>query len=398
MNKTTINRVILIVMDSVGVGNAPDAKKYNDEGTNTVGNIVKEIPNLQLPNLCSLGLSEIVRNLQYNGKIIGTYGLANEVSSGKDTTSGHWEIAGLTVKQPFPTYPNGFPDTIIKEFEEKIGTKVIGNKPASGTAIIDELGDEHVKTGFPIVYTSGDSVFQLAAHEEIIPLNKLYEFCSIAREILKDSHAVGRVIARPFLGNSGNYARTANRKDFSLKPFRPTMLDYIKQSGKHVKAVGKVSEIYAEQGITESVKTASNKDGIEKTIQFIKNPFEGLLFINLVDFDTLFGHRRDVQGYANALREFDAAIPDIIESMQDTDVLIITADHGNDPTASGTDHTREQVPILIYGKSVQKGINIGVRSSFADMGASITEMLGVNQPLSGESFLEEIIQTPIYHG
>lgn len=385
-------KVILIVLDSVGIGELPDAADYNDEGSNTVSNIALKRGFLNIPNLEMLGLGNIegVKYIKKTEKPCGAYGRAIEKSKGKDTTTGHWEIAGLILNKPFPTYPDGFPDSVILEFEKRIGTKIIGNKPASGTEIIKELGDMHVKTGFPIVYTSADSVFQIAAHEDVIPVEKLYEICGIAREILTGEHSVSRVIARPFTGESGNYKRTERRKDFSIKPVKPTMLDFIKEAGLEVKAVGKIEDIFAGQGITESSHTTNNKDGILQTIKYASERFNGLLFTNLVDFDMLYGHRNDVEGYAKALEEFDMSIPDIKRVMGDEDILIITADHGCDPTTESTDHSREYIPILIYGKHI-KPSPLMTRDSFSDIGKTICEILNVEAEIEGKSFKDFIL-------
>lgn len=387
-----VNRVVLIVMDSVGIGELPDAKDFNDEGSDTIGNISKQLGGLNLSNLQKLGLGNIdgIKGIEKEENPLGCYGKSLEKSSGKDTTTGHWEIAGITLKRPFPTYPKGFPQDLINEFERRIGTKVLGNYAASGTAIIEELGDLHVKTGYPIVYTSADSVFQIAAHEDVIPLERLYEICSIARELLKGEHAVGRVIARPFIGKSGEYKRTSNRKDFSLKPPKKTMLNYISEANMDVLAVGKIEDIYSGYGISRAVHTKNNMDGIMKTIEFIKESSKGLIFTNLVDFDMLYGHRNDVSGYANALLEFDSMIPKIMENLRDDDVLVITADHGCDPTTPSTDHSREYIPIIFYGENIKSGVNIGIRSTFADIGKTITELLNVEADIEGESFAKEI--------
>lgn len=388
-----VNRVVLIVMDSVGAGELPDAKLYNDEGSNTLGNISKKVGGLKLPNLQKLGLGNIdgIKGFEGEKKPVGSYGRSLEKSPGKDTTTGHWEIAGLILDQAFPTYPDGFPQDVISEFEKRIGTKSIGNYPASGTVIIQDLGDEHVKTGYPIVYTSADSVFQIAAHEDVIPLERLYEICQIARDMLVGEHAVGRIIARPFIGSNGDYKRTTNRRDFSLKPIRKTILNNIVEKGLDVCAVGKIEDIYGGYGITKAIHTKSNMDGVDKTIEYMKEPTKGLIFTNLVDFDMLYGHRNDVEGYANALKEFDARIPEIIDALRDDDVLIITADHGCDPTTSSTDHSREYIPMLVYGKSIKSGINLGTRESFSDIGKTIGEMLSVPNEISGESFAKDIL-------
>ncbi|HBF78142.1 MAG TPA: phosphopentomutase [Clostridiaceae bacterium] len=388
-----MKRVILIVLDSVGIGELPDAALYGDEGSNTVGNISKAVGGLKLPNMQKIGFGNIdgIKGIDYEKNPSGCYGRCTEISKGKDTTTGHWEIAGLPLYDAFPTYPSGFPDEVVKKLEEAFGTKIIGNKPASGTVIIQELGDEHVKTGYPIVYTSADSVLQIAAHEEVIPLERLYELCRIARKIMTGKHAVGRIIARPFIGGNGKYTRTSNRRDFSLKPNKKTMLNYIMESGLDVCAVGKIEDIYAGCGITDAVHTKNNLEGIEKTIEYINKDNKGLIFTNLVDFDMLYGHRNDVKGYANALREFDAKLPQIISSMKDTDMLIITADHGCDPTTPSTDHSREYIPVLLYGKELKKNINIGTRKTYSDIGKTITDILNVKEDINGVSFAKDIL-------
>ncbi|HIF14281.1 MAG TPA: phosphopentomutase [Bacteroidetes bacterium] len=390
MGSAKVKRVILIVLDSVGVGHAPDADVYGDKGSNTIGNIVKNVNGFKLPNMCSLGLHKLV-DIESNEEVIGSYGKAIEVSSGKDTTSGHWEIAGLYIDKPFPTFPNGFPKQIIDQFEEAIGSRTLGNFAASGTQIINQLGDGHVSSGCPIVYTSADSVFQIAAHEEVIPIDRLYDICEKAREILTGPYAVGRVIARPFKGNTGKYERTLNRKDFSLIPNGETVLSIAKNAGLEVRAVGKISDIYSEQGITSTYPAKTNAKGIDQTIELIKEDFSGLIMTNLVDFDTMYGHRRDVEGYAEALRYFDKRLPEIISVLNDDDILIITADHGNDPTFKGTDHTREMIPILIYGNKIKKGADIGVRNTFADIGTSICSLLDLPSTQYGNSFSDQII-------
>ncbi|MDF2889643.1 MAG: phosphopentomutase [Clostridia bacterium] len=387
-----IDRVILVVMDSVGIGELPDADLYGDKGSNTLVNILKKMPNLSLDHLTSLGLGNIDGlNISKVDNPKGAYGKALELSPGKDTTTGHWEIAGITLKQAFPTYPHAFPQSFIEQFERAIGRPTIANEVASGTEIISRLGDEHVKTGYPIVYTSADSVFQIAAHEEVIPLEKLYEMCSIARKMLTGEHAVGRVIARPFLGTSGNYKRTSNRRDFSLLPISKTMLDVIKESNLSVMAVGKIEDIFAGVGITDAVHTKSNMDGVEKTLEYMKTGKKGLIFTNLVDFDMTYGHRNDVEGYGNALKEFDNRLPEIMESMKDTDVLIITADHGCDPTTASTDHSREYIPLLVYGKKIKPGVNLGIRKGFSDIAATVLDLLELPVMTGGKSFKEEIL-------
>ncbi|MDD3899499.1 MAG: phosphopentomutase, partial [Syntrophomonadaceae bacterium] len=321
----------------------------------------------------------------------GAYGKMQEKSPGKDTTTGHWELMGLVLAQAFPTYPEGFPAELIARFEQQIGCKTLGNVVASGTEIIKELGSEHVRTGYPIVYTSADSVFQIAAHEEIIPLENLYQYCRIARELLREEHAVGRVIARPFIGQSGSFVRTANRHDFSKEP-DITLLDYIIESGQAVIGIGKIKDIFAGRGVTESHFTINNQDGIDKILQVLRKDFTGLLFANLVDFDQLYGHRNDPHGYARALEEFDQRLPEIMKLLGPQDVLIITADHGCDPTTVSTDHSREYVPLLVYGRELQPGVNLGCRETFADVAATIAEHLGIIYNLAGESFYSCLVK------
>jgi len=391
-----IKRVILIILDSLGIGALPDADKYGDVGSNTLGNIARSInASFSLPNLENLGLGNISDglNIESSDSPTACFGSAMEQSPGKDTTTGHWEIAGIVLQHPFPTFTNGFPPEIIELFENKIGTKTLANIPASGTVIIEDFGEQHINTGYPIVYTSADSVFQIAAHEAIISVKRLYEICQTARVILKDGYAVGRVIARPFIGKKGSFQRTTNRKDFSLKPFGKTVLNHIAESGKQVMAVGKIEDIFAGYGVTDAVHTENNMDGVNKTLDYMKTNSSGLIFTNLVDFDSLYGHRNNVEGYANALMEFDKRVPDILQSLKDDDVLMIAADHGNDPTIKeSTDHTREYIPILIYGKNIKEGVNIGTRKSFADIGATITEMLAVKSTNRGESFHKTILK------
>jgi len=386
-----VNRVLLIVLDSVGAGEAPDADKYGDVGSNTLGHVC-DVTGVKLPNLGKLGLGNILplKSVEADKSAVGAYGKMQEHSAGKDTTTGHWEIAGLWIDKAFPTFPNGFPDEVINKFEERIGRKVIGNKPASGTEIIEELGEEHVKTGYPIVYTSADSVFQIAAHEGVIPLNELYKMCEIAREILKGDYAVGRVIARPFVGEAGNFVRTENRRDFSLKPFSPTILDKLKDAGHEVFAIGKIEDIFAGCGITGKDHSTNNKDGIIATLKALDKVKNGLIFTNLVDFDMLYGHRNNPQGYADALRYFDDHLPEIMSKLKDDDLLIITADHGNDPTTASTDHSREYVPLLVYNRRFTNGKDLGVRKTFSDIAATIAEIFNVEGTGHGTSFLSEL--------
>jgi phosphopentomutase len=315
-----------------------------------------------------------------------------EMSAGKDTTTGHWEMMGIILDKPFPVYRDGFPEEIIKLFEESIGRKVLGNKVASGTKIIEELGKKHMETGFPIVYTSADSVFQIAAHEDVIPINKLYEYCKIARKILKEEHAVGRVIARPFIGQPGNFKRTANRHDFSLEPIHETVLDLIIKKGLIVTGIGKINDIFAGRGISESIHTENNMDGIDKTIEKTKKQKKGLIFTNLVDYDQLYGHRNDPCGYARAIEQFDGRLPEIIDALGEKDILIISADHGCDPTTESTDHSREYVPIIFYGKMIKENVNLGIRETFSDLGATISELLDIEKPQYGTSMTAELLK------
>jgi len=388
------NKVILIVLDSVGVGELPDSKDYKDEGSDTIGNISKAVGGLRLPNMEKIGLGNIegIQGIVKNDSPSGAFGKCSELSKGKDTVTGHWEITGVVLEKALNTYPNGFPEEIIKEFEKRIGTKTIGNTVASGTEIISQLGDEHVRTGYPIIYTSADSVFQIAAHEEVIPLDRLYEMCKIARELLVDDIAVGRVIARPFVGKSGSYTRTSNRHDYALDPFNKTVLDYIKESGSNVMAVGKIEDIFNKRGVTEAAHTKNNMDGVDKTIEFMKNGKSGFIFTNLVDFDMHYGHRNDYQGYAKALVDFDNRLPEILDNMNENDVLIITADHGCDPTTPSTDHSREYIPVLVYGKKVANNVNIGVRKCFCDIGKTVLDILKIDNSLIGESFAKDILR------
>ncbi|MBU5306608.1 phosphopentomutase [Clostridioides mangenotii] len=384
-----MSRVIWIIIDSVGIGELPDADKFGDVGANTIGNIVKSQGDINMPNIVDMGIGNIdgVDFLEKADKPAAAFGKCAEISQGKDTTTGHWEMAGIVVDKPFKTFPNGFPKDIIDEFEKQTGRKVVGNKPESGTVILDELGEHQIKTGDAIVYTSADSVLQIAAHEEIIPLEELYNMCKIARKIMSGDNAVARIIARPYIGNKkGSFERTSNRRDYSVDPFKTTVLDNIKGSGLDVIAVGKIEDIFNGKGITEAVHTKDNMDGVDKTIKYIKSNNRGLIYTNLVDFDSKYGHRRDPKGYKKAIEEFDARLPEIIEAMKEDDILIINSDHGNDPTYKGTDHTREYIPVLIYGDRIKKGVNLGVRSSFCDIGATIADILGVEKTNCGESF------------
>ncbi len=390
-----VNRVVLIVLDSAGVGYLPDAYEFNDDGVNTLLHIYQERGELKIPNLCSLGVGRIVDVGCTQEGIAGCYGKMGERSPNKDTTTGHWEIAGVPLDLPFPTYPDGFPQGIIQEFEAKIGTKTLGNYPSSGTEILEELGADHVKTGYPIVYTSADSVFQIATHEDVVSLERLYAYCRIARGILTGEHAVVRVIARPFVGSTGKFERdNAARKDFSLAPPRETLLDVLKKEGFFVIGVGKIGDIFAHRGLTEEIHTDDNDDGIDKTIKSMRKHRngKGLVFVNLVDFDSVYGHRRDVEGYARALEDFDRRVPQIMDALSKGDILIITADHGCDPTHQvHTDHTREYVPLLVYGEMAKKNVDLGIRESFADCGQTVADMLGAVRLEYGRSFKEDII-------
>jgi len=387
-----VNRVILIVLDSVGVGALPDADRYGDEGANTLGNIAEKVAGMELPALERLGLGKIagLKGVRSDIKATGVYGKMAEASAGKDTTTGHWEMAGIILEEPFPVYPEGFPDELITKFEGEIDRGVLGNRPASGTKIIEELGEEHIRTGKPIVYTSADSVFQIAAHEKVIPVDELYNICQIARKILTGKDAVGRVIARPFTGKAGSFSRTERREDFSLTPPEETMLDKIIKAGKSVLAVGKIVNIFAGQGISDFTHTVDNMDGIDKTLEYMEQEKAGLIFTNLVDFDMLYGHRRNVEGYYQALKEFDSRLPEIINNLKEDDILILTADHGCDPTYKGTDHTREYVPLLLYGEMLKKDFFLKTRASFADLAATVTELMGCETTKNGSSFAENI--------
>ena len=386
-----MKRAILIVLDSVGVGALPDAASYNDEGANTVGHIAQKT-DLKLPNMCALGFGHIPNTyLAPASDIVGAYGRAAEKSSGKDTTTGHWEISGITLEKPFPTYPNGFPKEVIDAFEKAANVKTIGNYAASGTAILDELGEEHLRTGCPIVYTSADSVFQIAAHEDLFPLPKLYEMCEIARNLLQGEHAVGRVIARPFIGTEkGKFTRTGGRRDYSLEPIRTSMLDVMSQNGLDVLGVGKIEDIFAHRGLTGSNHAAGNPACVEAMLDYMKTDFNGLLFVNLVDFDMVYGHRRDVEGYRKALETFDAQLPDIMSEMTNDDLLIITADHGCDPAHQGTDHTREYIPILCWHKGMKNAHDIGTRETYADIAATLCDYFGIEERFGSKSFLHEL--------
>lgn len=387
-----MKRVFLFVLDSCGAGELPDAAKFGDFGVNTLRSCAGS-KLLHIPNMLAAGLGNI-DGLDFLGPVKkpgGAYGKLAEASMGKDTTIGHWEIAGVISPDPLPTYPNGFPEEVLKPFREATGRGVLANAPWSGTAVINEYGDEHVKTGDLIVYTSADSVFQIAAHEDVVPVEQLYEYCRIARRILRGKHGVGRVIARPFIGSSGNYTRTANRHDFSLEPPKKTMLDAFRDGGLDSIAVGKIYDIFAGQGTTEHIYTKGNTDGMAKTMAYADKDFHGLCFINLVDFDMLYGHRRNIDGYAAALTEFDGWLAEFMQKMGPEDLVMITADHGCDPAyLATTDHTREYIPLLILGAGV-KPVNLGVRPRFADIAATICDIFGLPLDTEGESFKREIL-------
>lgn len=385
-------RIFIIVMDSVGIGEASDAELFGDQGADTLGHIAERMNGLRMPSLSKLGLGNIseIKGVERIEQPSAFYTKMKEASTGKDTMTGHWEIMGLNISRPFQVFPNGFPDALIKELEEKTGRSIIGNKPASGTVILDELGEEHMKTGALIVYTSADSVLQIAAHEEIVPLDELYKICEIAREMtLADEYKVGRVIARPFIGIPGQFKRTTNRHDYALKPFNRTVMDELKDAGYDVLAIGKISDIFDGEGVTQSLRTISNMDGMDKLLETIHQDFTGISFLNLVDFDALFGHRRDPLGYGQALEEFDARVPKVLEQLTENDLLIITADHGNDPIHHGTDHTREYVPLLVYSKRFSEGKELPIRQTFDDIGATVADNFNVKMPIYGKSMLSE---------
>ncbi|USG63600.1 phosphopentomutase [Brevibacillus ruminantium] len=387
------SRVFLIVLDSVGIGELPDAARFQDEGAHTLGHIAERVAGFRVPHMEALGLGNIapLANVPPAQHPQAHFGKMKEISIGKDTTTGHWEIMGLHVSTPFRTYPDGFPAELIHEFEERIGRKVLGNKVASGTGIIEELGEEHMRTGGVIVYTSADSVFQVAAHEDVVPLEELYRICQVARELtLRDEFAVTRVIARPFTGEPGSFTRTSNRHDYSVKPFSPTVMNRLQDAGFTSIAIGKISDIYADEGVTKAIRTTDNMDGVDKLLDTMRESFTGLSFVNLVDFDAKFGHRRDPEGYGHALMEFDARVPELLAALTEDDLLVITADHGNDPVHHGTDHTREYVPLLVYHKGIANANNLGVRGTFADLGATIADNFGVQPPTIGESFLSKL--------
>lgn len=392
-------RIVLIIMDSVGVGYGKDADEFGDMGSNTLGSIIRENPRLKIDNLKSMGILNLEKilpiaqqaKIKMPEKIIGSYGQMSELSKGKDTTTGHLEIAGLETSVPSKTYADGFPKEFIEEFEKRIGRKTMGNISISGVEIIEKLGEEHKKTGNIIVYTSADSVFQIAANVDIIPLEELYRICQIAREMLIGKWQCDRVIARPYRRVNGKPVRTPDRHDYALDPHGTTLLDILKNSGKEVYAIGKIADIFNNRGITQRVTTKDNNDGISKTIQALKMDFEGLIFVNLVDFDSKYGHRRDPRGYGEALEQFDFRIPEIMKNLRDDDILIISADHGNDPCFKGFNHTRENIPLLVYGKNIKENNYLGIRDTFADISATASEYFNVDKTGLGKSFLSEIL-------
>jgi phosphopentomutase len=394
---TRPQRAVLIVLDSVGIGALPDAGVYGDEGSNTVGNIARTVA-LTIPALNRLGLGRLV-SLGAGGAIAqteipGAFGRMAEASPGKDSVTGHWELMGLVLDRPFPVFPDGFPPDLTAEFERRIGRRIIGNKAASGTAIIEELGEEHMRTAAPIVYTSADSVFQIAAHEEIMPVDELYELCEIAFDLAALGRGIGRVIARPFVGAPGSFARTANRRDFVLKPFAPTLLDRLKEGGRTVVAIGKIEDLFAGCGITRAIHTKSDDHGMDEVEKALVSVPDGLIFANLVDFDTVYGHRNDPAGYARNLERFDARLSQVLPKLDRRDLLIVTADHGNDPTTPSTDHSREYVPVFVVGRAVRSGVDLGVRSTFADLAQTLAELFGVGPLENGTSFLRDILIEP----
>ncbi|HEX2058595.1 MAG TPA: phosphopentomutase [Actinomycetota bacterium] len=389
----TVRAVALVVLDSVGIGGAPDAAAFGDEGSATLQHVAEAVGGIQLPHLGALGLGNVVGvpGVPPAAEPAGAFGSMTERSAGKDTTTGHWEIAGIVLERPFPTYPGGFPPEVMDPFEEAIGSPSLGNVAASGTEIIERLGAEHLATGFPIVYTSADSVFQIAAHVDVIPPESLYDMCRVAREILRGEHEVGRVIARPFEGRPGAFVRTPDRHDFSVLPPRPTVLDAVVDAGLEVRGVGKISDIFAGRGVTSSRPTRSNEEGVTAVVEELAAIERGLVFANLVEFDSSYGHRNDPRGYAAALEAFDRRLPEILDALGPDDVLMVTADHGNDPTTASTDHSRERVPLLAAGRRVRPGAGCGTRASFADCGATVGELLGVDPAPAGRSFAPEII-------
>ncbi|GAC1422957.1 MAG: phosphopentomutase [Ktedonobacteraceae bacterium] len=393
MGEAMIRRAILVVLDGVGVGANPDAAAYGDEGASSLEHCAQAIGGLALPHLGSIGLGNItpILGTPPRADVSGSYGRMASSASGKDSIAGHWEMTGVVLQRPLPTYSHGFPANLVAQFEQAIGRKVIGNTVASGTEVIKMFGEEHMHTGSPILYTSADSVFQLAAHQEIIPLETLYKMCETARNILTGENAVGRVIARPFLGIPGAFKRTEHRRDFSLAPLGTTLLDQLKKAGKDVIGIGKIEDLFAGRGLTQTNHTETNHDGMDVTLRWLQRDFAGLLFVNLVEFDMLWGHRRDSQGYAHALQDVDNWFAQVQQAMRTEDVIFFTADHGVDPTYRGTDHTRECVPLLAYGQPLRTGIDLGTRSTFADLGQTLAQIFGVGKLAAGTSFAQELV-------
>ena len=387
-----IRRAIVVVLDGVGAGANPDASAYGDEGASSLEHCAQAVGGLELPHLGGIGLGNItpILGTPQRKDVDGSYGRMASAAAGKDSTTGHWEMMGVVLKKPLPTYPHGFPADLVAQFEQAIGRKVIGNVVASGTEIIQALGEVHVQTGYPILYTSADSVFQVAAHQDVIPLATLYEMCETARKMLTGENAVGRVIARPFVGTAGAFKRTEHRRDFSLAPLGTTLLDVLKQNGKEVIGLGKIEDLFAGRGLTQADHTETNKDGMAATLRWLERDFEGLLYVNLVEFDMLWGHRRDSQGYAQALRDVDSWFVQVQQAMRPDDILFFTADHGVDPTFRGTDHTRDCVPLLAYGKQLHTGVNLGTRLTFADLGQTLAQIFGVESLAAGTSFAQEL--------